>query len=269
VISPDQRTIAITAPTTAGVDIWLQDLERDVLSRFTLTSGTARSPVWSPDGTRLAYAFQPASAYSYEIYVKPVSGRAPERLLGGGVNAYPTDWSSDGRWLLYHHQGEDTGLDIWLMPLDGDRKPSPYLQTPAHEMNGRLAPRSSGGPQWMAYQSDETGRNEIYVQSIPAGMKYQISSAGGTQPIWRSDGAELFYRMDRKLMAVSIELGTRVTFGQSRELFSNAESDGYDVAADGQRVLLNVPIDTNYVTAPPVTVILGWTARSTVTAARQ
>jgi hypothetical protein len=261
-ISPDQRTVAITAPAAAGVDIWLQDLGRDVLSRFTLGAGTARSPVWSPDGTRLAYAFQPASAYSYEIYIKPVTGSAPEKLLGGGVNAYPTDWSSDGRWIVYHQQGDATGMDLWLMPLDGDRKPTPFLHTPAHEMNGRFAPHSSGGPRWMAYQSDETGRNEIYVQSIPAGMTYQISTGGGTKPTWRSDGAELFYESNRKLMAVPTTLGTGVAFGPSRELFANADTDGYEVAADGQRFLLNVPVDTRRVTAAPVTVVVGWTAAS-------
>jgi Tol biopolymer transport system component len=252
--------VAITAPAAAGVDIWLQDLGRGVLSRFTLGAGTARSPVWSPDGARLAYAFQPASAYSYGIYIKPVGGSAPEKLLDGGVNAYPTDWSRDGKWIVYHQQGAATGYDLWLMPLDGDRQPIPYLHSPAHETNGRFAPHSSEGPQWMAYQSDETGRNEIYVQSIPPGMTYQISGTGGTQPTWRSDGAELFYRAERKLMAVPIVLGARFAFGQSRELFANAETDGYAVAADGQRFLLNVPVDTKRASAASVTVVVGWTA---------
>jgi hypothetical protein len=111
----------------------------------------------------------------------------------------------------------------------------------------------------MAYQSDESGRMEIYVQSIPAGLKYQVSSAGGSQPIWRSDGKELFYQGDEKLMAMPIAVGASVEFGRARELFSNEGLIGYDVSADGQRFLLNAAIDQKGVKAPPVTVVLGWT----------
>jgi hypothetical protein len=259
-ISPDERTVAVTRPVGAQVDIWLQDLQRDVHpSRLTLRAGIARSPAWSPDGTRLVYAFQPLMGYSYDIYVKPTSGNAAEEVLHGGVNAYPTDWSSDGRWITYHQQSEKTGMDLWVVPLDGDRTPAPYLQTPANEENARFAPSTGGPPRWMAYQSDETGRSEIYVQSIPAGVKYQISNAGGTQPSWRRDGSELFYRIDRTFMATPIVLGAQVQFGRPRELFANTGVLGYDVAPDGQRFLLNLPVEARGLTAPPVTVVLGWT----------
>ena len=141
--------------------------------------------------------------------MKPANGGAEELLLQGGVNAFPMDWSSDGRWMAYQQQGRNTGLDLWLLPLDGDRKPREYLQTPFDETNGRFAPGASGGPRWMAYQSNESGQSQVYIQSIPpTGAKFQVSTTGGDAPKWRGDGRELFYvSSDRKMMAVPVQLG--------------------------------------------------------------
>ena len=121
---------------------------------------------------------------------------------------------------------------------------------------------SSGSPRWMAYQSNESGQNQIYVQSIPAsGAKYQLSTAGGTQPTWRGDGKELFYlSTDRKLMAVPIALGANVEPGTPHELFANAGITGYAPSPDGQRFLVNVPAGGEGAAAPPITVVLNWTA---------
>jgi serine/threonine protein kinase/Tol biopolymer transport system component len=258
-LSPDQRTVAITKGTQGQVDIWLQDVRRDVITRFTFRAGISRNPVWIAEGNRVAFAFQAAGAYSSDIFIKPAAGGAEELLLRGGVNAYPMDSSADGRWLLFQQQDEKTGLDLLLLPLDGDRKPTPYLQTPFNEGNGRFAP-GSPSPKWVAYESDESGQKQIYVQSIPAGVKYQISTAGGIHPRWRGDGKELFYlSMDRKLMAVQLALGATVESGTPRELFPSAGVTEYNVAADGQRFLLNVNAEEQGAAAP-VTVVLGWTA---------
>jgi Tol biopolymer transport system component len=259
-IAPDARTIAVSLTGGAQTDIWLHDVDRDVRSRFTFRAGYNRRPVWSPDGTRLAFGFRPLVGSSDDIYVTPSSGGGREELLlQGGVNASPMDWSADGRWLVYQQHAEATGLDLWLLQLDGNRAPVPYLQTRFDETNARFVPQVSGSPRWLAYDSDEGGQRQVYVQSIPAGAKYQVSPAGGTQPVWRRDGRELLYlSRDRKLMAVPIVLGAAVQLGPPRELFS-AEIDGYDVSADGQRVLVNVPAGGAMGRPAPITVVLRWT----------
>lgn len=242
-ISPDQRTVAARIDSGAQSAIWLQDVGRDVISRFTFRPGVIINPVWAPDGKRLTFATQGLSGYSRDIYVKPSSdGGREELLLHGGVNTFTRDWSSDGQWIVYELQGQTTGVDLWLLPLEGDRKPIPYLQTPFNERFGRFAP-GPGAPRWMAYQSNESGQMQIYVQSIPpSGAEYQLSTAGGTQPAWRGDGKELFYlSTDQKLMAVPIALGANVEPGSPHELFANARMTSYAPSPDGQRFLVNVP----------------------------
>ena len=139
-------------------------------------------------------------------------------LLHAGINGTTLDWSPDGKWILYHQQERDTGFDLWLLPLDDDRKPVPYLQTPSNEAFGAFSP--SGG--WIAYQSDESGQNQIYIQTMPSGSaKYQISTAGGTYPHWRRDSKELFYvSTEGKLMAAPMTLGAPVPASSPRELFA-------------------------------------------------
>jgi Tol biopolymer transport system component len=225
--------------------------------------GSDWNPVWSPDGSRLAFALQASSAYSASIYVKPASGGgAEELLLEGGVNAFPSDWSSDGRWMVYQQQGQNTGLDLWLLPLEGDRKPVIYLQTPFDELEGQFAPSGSSSPKWMAYQSSESGQPQVYIQSIPAnGAKFQLSTNGGTSPRWRADGKELFYvTPDRKLMAVSVALGASVEIGTPKELFANSGANGFAPSHDGQRFLLDVPAGGGDAVVPQITVVLNWAA---------
>ena len=259
-ISPDGRTIAIGVRGGSTSDIWLQDINRDVMTRFTFRPGVNRNPLWSPDGKRLIFAIQPISAYSAGLYVKPASGGGTEQLLlQGGVNAFSLDWSSDGRWIVYQQQGQTTGLDLWLLPLEGEHKPVSYLQTPFEEAAARFAP-SSGPPRWMAYQSNESGQEQVYVQSIPAtGAKYQISTTGGEQPVWRGDGKELFYiTPDRKMMAVSITLDQSAEVSTPHELFVNAGMSTFAVARDGERFLLNVPVGGDNAVVPPITVVVNW-----------
>jgi Tol biopolymer transport system component len=265
-VSPDDRTVAVSIGNGSHSDIWLQDLARGVLTRFTFRSGIARNPVWSPDGSHLAFALQGLGSYSAEIYRKPVGGNDREELLlHSGINGYPLDWSPDGKWIVYQQTARKTGLDLLLLPMNGERKPIMYLQTPFDEQAAHVSPDG----RWMAYHSNESGRNQVYVQSVPpSGTKYQISASGGVAPQWRPDGKELFYvSTDQKLMAVPIKLGATVDAGTPLPLFplpatgaavSTGTAFSYAPARDGQRFLVNVPAGGESASVPKITIVTNW-----------
>jgi Tol biopolymer transport system component len=249
-VSPDEKTLAVTARSNGSQsDIWLQDVGRGVLSRFTFRSGLTRFPVWSPDGSRLIFAFASLSSSSYStvIYQKAAGGNGQEEpLLHSGLNGFPDDWSPDGKWIVYEQTGQKSASDLWLLPLSGDRKPVSYLQTPFDEMNAHFSPDG----RLMTYQSNESGQFQIYVQTVPvSGAKYQISTSGGSSPRWRPDGKELFYvSADRKLMAAPIKLGSTIEAGTPQPLFPLSTFPGFASALafyapmrDGQRFLVNAP----------------------------
>ena len=159
--------MAVAVRNGSQGDIWLEDMGRGVLSRFTFRSGVNRNPVWSPDGSRLIFSFGSLSSgsFSTDIYQKPAGGNGQEELLlHSGLNGFPDDWSPDGKWIVYEQTGQKTANDLWLLPLSGDRKPVPYLQTPFDEMAARFSPDG----RWMAYQSNESGQFQVYVQTVPA-----------------------------------------------------------------------------------------------------
>ena len=181
--------------------------------------------------------------------------------------AAATDWSRDGKFIVYQARTPKTKFDLWVLPLDGDRKPFPFLQTEFSEAWGQL----SADGRWMVYESDESGRLEVYVQSFSAdrsgatsgpGGKWQISTSGGEEPKWRRDGKELFYLAGTKLMAVDVKTGsTTFEAGVPKALFDTRLGAGfrhYAVTADGQRFLINTPIEET--TVLPVTVVVHWTA---------
>src|SRR5207245_2782644 len=152
-----------------------------------------------------------------DILRKTTVGNTTEESLelfihSARINAVPDDWSPDGKWIVYQLDGGKTGTDLWLAPTGGqasaDNKPITYLQTPFVESEARFSPDGK----WMAYTSNESGRNQVYVQAIPAGSgKWQISTEGGSAPHWRRDGKEIFYiALDRKLMVVPMRLGPAV-----------------------------------------------------------
>jgi len=266
-VSPDEKTVAVTAANGSQVDIWLEDVGRGVPSRFTFRSGVNRSPVWSPDGGRLIFAFRSFEARGgTEIYQKPAGGNGQEELLlRAGINVYPDDWSPDGKWLVYEQTGQKTARDLWLLPLSGDRKPVPYLQTTFDESAARFSPDG----RWMAYQSNESGQLQVYVQTVPmSGAKYQISTSGGTSPHWGRDGKELFYASDdQKLMAVPVKLGATVEPGTQQPLFpifpltlGTRDVFAYAPMRDGQRFLVNAPAGGEAAVAPPFTVVTNWQA---------
>jgi Tol biopolymer transport system component len=268
-VSPDEKTLAVTTRSPGSQsDIWLEDVGRGVLSRFTFRSGLTRSPVWSPDGSRLIFEFVSLSSSSYptDIYQKAAGGNGQEELLvHSGLNGAPDDWSPDGKWIVYEQTGQKTANDLWLLPLSGDRKPLPYLQTPFDEMNAHFSPDGK----WMAYQSNESGQIQVYVQTVPvSSAKYQISISGGSSPRWRPDGKELFYVSgDRKLMAVPVKLSATIEAGTPQPLFPLSPFPGiaaapsiYAPMRDGQRFLVNAPAGGEAAAAPPFTVVTNWQA---------
>ena len=235
------------------ISIWLLDAERGTLSRF--TSGYyCAEPVWSPDGSSLVYA----SAHDTppNLYRRTLASTAEERLMTSPTQNYPTDWSRDGRTMLYWNTDPKTGGDLWTLPASGDHKPAPLLRTPYSEFGGRFSPEA-GGPHWIAYMSDESGTTQVYVTAFPApGRKWQISVDGGTYPAWRADGKEIFYQdQKRRVMVVPVNTASGFEAGAPHELFANPGSN-FDVTADGQRFLVDVP--TGAAASPPITVVLNW-----------
>jgi serine/threonine protein kinase len=268
-LSPNGKTASfvIGNVTAVAADIWLQDLERGALSRFTFGPGSNGYPVWSPDGRTIVFTTT-AIAGSYDIYQKTASGAGNSELVFHGGNfsnsTQVDDWSADGKFIVFSNRNEKTKDDLWLLPMAGDRKPVPFLQTPSNENLAQFSPDGN----WMAYQSDETGRYEIYVQHIPPnGTKFQISATGGASPRWRRDGKELFYLAPGpKLMALSVKTGPVFEPAQARVLFESvpiaiAGGTGgfrFQPSPDGQRFLALVEAEGDLPAAPPITITTNW-----------
>jgi serine/threonine-protein kinase len=233
-LSPDGRRIAVGIEGSTH-DVWVSDVARDTLAR--LTFGTDNYlPVWTPDGKRIA--FQSNRNGPWRIFWVPVDrSGAEEQIVGGDDTPIPSSFSSDGQMLAYFKMSPTTSADVWLVPLSGDRTPKPFLQTPALEVSPAISP--SGG--WIAYQSNESGRDEVYVQRYPGGGRLQqITTGGGMYPAWSRDGRELFYWTGDALGVVAVESGAEFRFSNARELFKTswpvvAPTAPYDVAPDGQR----------------------------------
>jgi dipeptidyl aminopeptidase/acylaminoacyl peptidase len=172
---------------------------------------------------------------------------------------HPTDWSADGKFVVFDSHDPKTSWDLWVLPAGRTGSAMPFLQTEFAERHGRLSPDG----RWMAYVSNESGVNEVYVRPFPdsSGGKWKVSTAGGGVPRWRRDGKELFYLAGPKLMSVFVQPGSIFAASASQLLFETRASRtgewSYDVAPDGQRFVINLAIDESV--PPPVTIILNWT----------
>ena len=245
------------------------DLARGTLSRST-AEGQVFSPVWAPDGKRVGFSFAPAGTGSSRarVYWQNADGSTPPELLTGEGDLRmegPNSFSPDGSLLLFDaYDPADTspaytGWDIFVLPLSGDRKPHPFLQTKSQESNARFSPDG----RWVAYESNESGRSEVYVRPFPGpGARWQISTEGGQDARWSRSGRELFYRQADKMMIVDVE--TKPTFrpGRPRTLFEgrhygmNAYGYSYDVAPDGRFLMIRPdPAESG---PAQVKVVLNW-----------
>jgi eukaryotic-like serine/threonine-protein kinase len=269
--SPEGKRVALGRHDQAGYgDIWLLELGRGVFTRFTFDPRDDRDPAWSPDGGQIAFSSNRSGFF--QLYRKDSAGAGQEEQLTSGLdNKALSDWSRDGRYLLYTERAPRNGDDIMALPLEGERKPIVVLQTSFNEGAGVFSPDGK----WIAYQSDESGRDEVYVRAFSAaaaaaGGKWQVSAQGGTRPRWRGDGKELFYlaqlnsARSARMMAAGIRItATGVETDAPRELFTVFASPGiasaYDITPDGQRFLVEEL--TASARLAPLTVVTNWQAR--------
>jgi len=243
--------------------VWLYEFEGKRMQRLTFDPGWDGSPVWSPDGRQIAFSAERNG--SVQIYRKDAAGAGQEERLTDGPNRKKTlDWSRDGRYLLYQEQHPQSRADLWVLPLEGDRKPVLFLGTSFAEDAGRFSPDRK----WIAYNSNQTGGYNVQVRAFPASAgQWQASGQGGLGPLWRGDGKELFYRMgafggpNLRLFAAGVRAAAgRIEIDASRELFQLGPSDGFDVSSDGQRFLMLLAPETNEEEAGALMVVSNWQA---------
>lgn len=241
-LSPDETQVALTVGQLAVLtDIWTYDLKRGTLSRRTFDGNSVR-PLWSPDGSHLVYTFIPN--WKGLAWVRADGTGRPEPLLDAPRLLMPGSFTPDGSQLIYSEAVITGPEDIYSLSLTGERTERPLLATVYSESNPSVSPDG----RWLAYQSEETGQQEIYVRPFPNvnDGKWQVSTNGGWEPCWRGDGGELFYRQGVgpiTMMSVTVDTGQGFQAGTPRELFSGDYYGGnigdfYDAAADGQRFLM-------------------------------
>lgn len=242
-LSPDGRRLAVSVREESS-QIWLYDFGRDTLTRLTFAGTGNENPAWTSDGKRIAHISNKDGLIN--IYWESADGSGSlERLTTSQHTDVPGSFSPDGQLLAYVDINTTTGYDIWVLRLS-NRKAEPFLNTPSSES----APRFSPDGRWLAYVSDESGRYEVYVQPYPGpGGKYQISTEGGTEPVWNPNGKELFYRSGDKMMAVDISARSGFSASKSKMLFQGpyVPTTGtlpfYDVSPGGQRFLMFKPAE--------------------------
>ena len=257
--SPDGKRLAFDAGSSASSDdIWIRDFARGVTERFTFDPAIEQTPVWSPDGRQIAYTSRAKGRG--DLYVKDASGAKDAQLLLQDADfKLATDWSRDGKYLLYSAQAAGS-FDIYALPMtETDRKPFPVVKTEFIEYFATFSPDS----RYIAYSSNASGRMEIYVQEFPeAKSRAQVSTNGGTEPFWRADGTELFYRAGGRIMSVPVQLTPSFSAGPPVQVlqttFASVTLRGhYRPSADGQRFLLLAPLGRD--STKPASIVMNWT----------
>lgn len=266
-LSPDGTRLA-SYHARGQQDIWLLEFARGVSTRFTFNPAVDSYPVWSPDGTKIA--FSSTRSGPGDLYVKEANGASDEQVLLKSPDLkVPTSWSRDGRFLLYMSVGAKGKWELWALPMQGnERKPVPLLQTQFNELLGAFSPDGK----WIAYLSDESGRQEVYVRpfnaSGPSGApmlgdgKWQVSTGGanGDTPTWREDGKELLFYSGFNVVALDVSTSPTFRPGNPQALFRFPNADGGAITPDGKRILLSVLTAPEAGKPQPITVVLNWPA---------
>jgi Tol biopolymer transport system component len=242
-LSHDGSRLAVEIGMDAS-DIWIYDLQRDSRTRFSFETASDRHPLWSPDDSRLAYSS--AREAQGEIWVRPTSGLGDAELVfTADTSIILTDWSSDGRLILfdYQHLAGENDLDVWGLDME-TLEAKAYVSGKFAQNEARLSPDG----RWIAYSSNESGKDEIYVQGFPeADGRWMVSNDGGARgaytPVWGDDGRELFYRRGNSVLAIPVTPGVGFAFGTPRTLFGLMSKSGAGSALvitdKGQRILCN------------------------------
>ncbi len=263
-LSPDGSKLAVAiAEAQDKGDIWVIDLARKTKSRITFGPALNDYPVWWPDGKSIIFGSNRGGMYA--IYRKEADGTGgDEKVLEiPGADSFPYSVSHDGRYLAYMFNDPklNQSWDIWALPMSGDRKPFPVVNTPFNEVLPAISPDGK----WFAYMSNDTGQMEMYIKPFPSGQgKRQVSTSGAMVPRWRSDGKELYFlSLAGKMTAVEVqEKGDSLELGTPQELFQATTVTGpegpYTVSADGKRFLINGT--TAQAASQPLTLIYNWTA---------
>jgi len=262
-LSRDGKRLAVSRRQgeRGNADIWVGPAEGGRAERFTFDAANDTFPVWSPDGSQIAWASNRDGFY--DIYRKSSTGSGNDQLLlSSPLFKFPTDWTPDGGHILYRVLDPATRYDIWALPMTPEAKPFPLLTTPANEAGAVVSPDGK----WFAYASDETGRYETYVQAFPGGGgKRQVSTTGGNGPWWRADGRELYFHAPNgDLMSVEVTPATGAIASAPATLFSFPPggiltTPYYSVTPDGQRFLLSELLQHREGT--PLTVLVDWATR--------
>jgi Tol biopolymer transport system component len=247
-------------------DVWLRDFERGVMTRLTFDPARDSFPVWSPDGKQVAFSSDREGGVS-QIYRKDATGAGQEERLTEGPNQkFLLDWSKDGKYLLYREVNPGTGRDLMAIPLQGDKKPIAVVNTPFQESTGAISPDG----RWVAFASNDSGHNELYIQAFPGGGdgtkgRWQVSNGGAYEVKWKGDGKELYYEsLDGKIMAAAIQAGAQEIRAETPRVlfaadFQTTSLHEFDVTPDGQRFLLILSSRTQ-VRSEHLTVVSNWQA---------
>jgi eukaryotic-like serine/threonine-protein kinase len=233
-LSPDGKRIAMGLREAGRApDVWILDLARGSLSPLTHGPASNFDPLWTPDGKRVLYV---SERPIFDIYSRPADGSSEEEAVVTSSNdKYPESLTRDGRTLLFSTSTPLNNEDLWIVPLGGPKQAKPFLATQFYESDAALSPDA----RWVAYESGESGRTEIYVRAFPAGdERFQVSTEGGFEPVWSKNGKELFYRSGKKLISVPLKSGADFVPGRPKVLFEGDFAQGgqvaaYDVSPDG------------------------------------
>jgi dipeptidyl aminopeptidase/acylaminoacyl peptidase len=259
-LSPDGKraSTSVVDPAQRNRDVWIVDLTRGLRTRFTFDPSDELASVWSADSTRVV--FNSRRKGRLDLYQKASSGAGEEELVyADNRDKFPVSWSRDGKFLLYTSLTGANLADLWVLPLSGERKPIPFVNSRFDEGPGEFSPDG----RWIVYRSNESGRFEVYVAPFPGpGGKWQVSTNGGTAPRWSADGKEIFYTVDNRIMAAAVApQATNFEVGAVRPLFSvtpGGPGNFYAVSRDAQRFLVNTQNASTSSVIPPITVAVNW-----------